>query len=322
MLCKHPFMGGSIAYGCGQCLPCRINRSRLWTWRQFLESLLHEHNCFCTLTYDDDHLPANGALQPKDLQLFLKRLRREIDPLRIRYFAVGEYGEKTRRPHYHLTLFGLSRSQILDGGLYDAARKSTHHANRGDVSRETEKSRDKKRPDFKISDEVINACWQKGFTYVSEFNEATAQYVSRYVVKYLKDKKDGWIPPVPEFARMSLRPGLGSGAMSIVAQTLKNQVQSWETGDVPHELKLGKRKIPLGRYLLSTLRDRVGFEADYVAKIKEEAAFQQSLDMLTVFANTENALTVTEAYKKDTLQKILQVESRYNIWLSKHKRDL
>jgi hypothetical protein len=59
------------------------------------------------LTYDDEHLPPNNSLLKKDLQKFFYKLRQKIKPIKIRYFAVGEYGSnKTKRPHYHIILFG------------------------------------------------------------------------------------------------------------------------------------------------------------------------------------------------------------------------
>ena len=66
---------------------------------------MHPHNAYITLTYNDDHLPANGSLQPRDLQLFWKRLRKARTP-GIRYYACGEYGDQTARPHYHAIIFG------------------------------------------------------------------------------------------------------------------------------------------------------------------------------------------------------------------------
>ena len=65
---------------------------------------------FVTLTYDDNQVPMNDnadlILYKPDLQNFLKRLRKRKDGERIRYFAVGEYGTQSGRPHYHLCLFG------------------------------------------------------------------------------------------------------------------------------------------------------------------------------------------------------------------------
>lgn len=61
---------------------------------------------FLTLTYDDEHLPITGSLVKKDLQNFWKRLRKDYEKP-IRYYACGEYGDNTMRPHYHAIVFGL-----------------------------------------------------------------------------------------------------------------------------------------------------------------------------------------------------------------------
>lgn len=68
----------------------------------------HKDNVFVTLTYDDCHLPENGSLRKDHLQKFFKRLRRDLPvDYKIKYFACGEYGDKTDRPHYHSIIFGL-----------------------------------------------------------------------------------------------------------------------------------------------------------------------------------------------------------------------
>ena len=73
-----------------------------------IEAGQHTDNAFVTLTYADDQLPDGNSLCPEDVTKFLKRLRKRIDPVKIRYFLCGEYGEgSTSRPHYHLILFGL-----------------------------------------------------------------------------------------------------------------------------------------------------------------------------------------------------------------------
>lgn len=69
---------------------------------------MHDRCCFLTLTYDNDHLPKHGQLIKRDLQLFFKRLRKSAG--RFRYVACGEYGEQSRRPHFHVALFGLDFS--------------------------------------------------------------------------------------------------------------------------------------------------------------------------------------------------------------------
>lgn len=75
--------------------------------------MLHELNSFSdavfvTLTYDEDHIPDNQSLCKADLQKWFKRLRKELKERKIRYFACGEYGDETHRPHYHAIIFGLS----------------------------------------------------------------------------------------------------------------------------------------------------------------------------------------------------------------------
>ena len=110
---------GVIEIPCGKCIGCRLERSRQWANRCSLELQYHDSAYFATLTYDDDHVPLvygslgeNGdychmSLRKRDLQLWLKRLRRAFSDDHIRFFACGEYGDQTLRPHYHAILFGL-----------------------------------------------------------------------------------------------------------------------------------------------------------------------------------------------------------------------
>ena len=97
---------------CGQCLGCRLDRSRMWAMRIVHESSLHElngGNCFVTLTYDDENVPDDWSLDKSHFQLFMKRLRKwvfspsglgrrpEYDDdgnlvNGVRFFHCGEYG--------------------------------------------------------------------------------------------------------------------------------------------------------------------------------------------------------------------------------------
>ena len=121
-----------IQVPCGQCIGCRLERSRQWAMRCVHEAQLHDYNSFITLTYDDQHLPQNASLRKEDFQKFMKRLRKELD-YPIRFFHCGEYGENAfkgkfssqpsvkrkqmkhleqyklsalGRPHYHAIIFG------------------------------------------------------------------------------------------------------------------------------------------------------------------------------------------------------------------------
>lgn len=107
MLCIRPFRKPSAEFGCGQCLPCRINRRRTWACRIHLEAICYPESSFVTLTYDEAHVPENGSLSAGHWREFTKGIG-------YRYFGCGEYGDRTNRPHYHLVLFGLRPSEAED----------------------------------------------------------------------------------------------------------------------------------------------------------------------------------------------------------------
>lgn len=103
---------------CGHCLACKIDRTKAWGLRLMLESLCHEDSVFITLTYDPEHVRkvsvCEGSqvlfdtLYKPDLQRFFKRFRKRLGDRKIKYYAVGEYGSRTFRPHYHAIIFGAS----------------------------------------------------------------------------------------------------------------------------------------------------------------------------------------------------------------------
>lgn len=98
-----------ITVPCGLCPSCLANRRLEWTIRikEELKSSTSAH--FVTLTYDDDNLPfanEHNTLVKSDLQKFFKRLRKNGET--VRYYAVGEYGTKTLRAHYHVILFNCN----------------------------------------------------------------------------------------------------------------------------------------------------------------------------------------------------------------------
>lgn len=215
-------------------------------WRQYLESLCHDESCFVTLTYDDKNLPEGSSLVPGHAVNFLKRLRDRLyraDGRRLRYFLVGEYGDESQRPHYHLSLFGVGQHLTS----------------------------------------FINECWGRGFAYAAEFNETTAQYVAGYVVKKLTSKDDPRLcGRYPEFARMSRKPGLGAGAVAVIAEALGSDNgldDILSNGDVPYKLNLGRRSIPLGRYLREVLRDEMGVPEEWREKVKTRFRFEKLFEM-------------------------------------------
>lgn len=227
MLCENPYVGQGAMFGCGRCTPCLVNRGRVWTHRIMLEASQHEHNTFLTLTYSDDKLPTDGSLYPEHLRDFFKRLRHLS---KFRYFAVGEYGDRTQRPHYHAALFGFVGCQ-WEQSRYSKMR-STCCRRCSDVAR----------------------IWGYGNVYLGSMEVASAKYLCGYVTKKMTNKDNPSLQGRhPEFARMSRFPGIGAGAMDDVASAVMyHKVMDNEdvTGDPQ----------PFGRYLTQRLRERRGLD--------------------------------------------------------------
>ena len=111
MACNFPKIYNGVLCPCGKCAGCIRNYRQVWITRAILESYCHDdaRNYFLTLTYDGDHAPVDGQLSKRDFQLFIKRLRKQCGSLR--YFACGEYGKKSLRPHYHAIIYGFTGTQ-------------------------------------------------------------------------------------------------------------------------------------------------------------------------------------------------------------------
>lgn len=238
MMCRRPFRDGSAEYPCGQCMPCRVNRRRLWTGRLLLEAQLHDDTCFLTLTYSPEHLPPDGSVHVRHYQLFLKRLRKLIFPRKVRYCFVGEYGDLSERPHYHAILFGVS----------------------------------------KLDQDVLAKAWPFGYIYVGELTKASCAYTVSYVVKAMTRGSDPRLKGRnPEFARFSLKPGLGAGAAEVFGEALTSDTGSRsvaESGDVPGSFRSDGSRYPLGRYIRSKIREASGFAEPGMPK---ETARQKSI---------------------------------------------
>lgn len=121
MRCHTPLRitanGQQIPVGCGRCVYCKKRRVSAWVFRLLQEEKRSFSSHFITLTYDNDHLPRTlnnyKGLRKKDFQLFMKRLRKH-QTSKIKYYAVGEYGEKTFRPHYHAIIFNLENTDLIE----------------------------------------------------------------------------------------------------------------------------------------------------------------------------------------------------------------
>lgn len=99
------------AVPCGKCPNCLKRRLGAWAFRLEKESQLWDKQYFLTITYNPVYIPLTRnkfmTLCKKDLQDYFKRLRKN-SKANFKYYAVGEYGTKRKRPHYHVILFASS----------------------------------------------------------------------------------------------------------------------------------------------------------------------------------------------------------------------
>ena len=137
---------------CNNCRACRIARAREWSVRIMHELEYWKSASFLTLTYNEENVPENGSLEKTSLQRYIKRLRKDLEGRKMKYYACGEYGESSKRPHYHAIVFGLDplehdveRGKVLEGPALDN--------------------------------------WGKGFVYIGSVTYDSARYVSDYIQK-------------------------------------------------------------------------------------------------------------------------------------------
>jgi hypothetical protein len=207
---------------CGQCLGCRLDRSRIWAMRICHEASLYESNCFVTLTYRDEweasqaqrdqgyFMPEDWSLNKKHFQDFMKRLRKVFLPDTVRFYHCGEYGNVCRhgnqldilacpscnvgRPHYHACLFNCDFFDLEPYGSRDG--------------------------ELRYTSPLLESIWKYGFVDVGELNFDSAAYVARYILKkvtglrkddhYLFVDEDGVANFLQEeYTTMSRRPGIG-----------------------------------------------------------------------------------------------------------------
>lgn len=168
------------------------------------EASLYEDNCFITLTFNDEHLPADLSLDVKHFQDFMKRLKSSIRrkdgkeaAKRIRFYHCGEYGSLHQRPHYHACLFN-----------FDFADKKIWKDENG----------------IKLyRSNSLELLWPFGYSSVGDLTFESAAYVARYITKKVTGDDAGnhyeRVHPIsgeiynvrPEYTTMSLKPGIGYG---------------------------------------------------------------------------------------------------------------
>lgn len=247
-----------------------------------MEAMQYTENAFLTLTYNDDTLPFTKAgtptLVPRDLQLFLKRLRKDT-PTRLRFFAVGEYGDASFRPHYHLAGFNFSNCA------------------RG----ETRKSLVSKRCLWReccSQCSMVGEIWGQGDIEVRGLDASKCEYLARYVTKKMTSKEDARLRGAhPEFSRQSRRPGVGFPGVAKLASTIRQHVDPKDLVDVPLTIKQGKNNhLPLGRYIRNKLRISLGLPEGAPEDVLQRAWEEQVRPVLELAKKDKRNPSLRQAF--------------------------
>lgn len=180
---NYPFRVDDVMLPCGKCIECKKRYTRDWALRMAAECQLHDANSFITFTYDDGslHYTKSGlpTLYYKDMQDFMKRLRRHFDSEeakalrlkqpyikpRVSYYYCGEYGSQTQRPHYHMILFGWF-PPVADRYVVDSSENTVFES------------------------PLLEKIWKHGRVQVQHVNFDACAYVAGYVEKKRKDWDD------------------------------------------------------------------------------------------------------------------------------------
>lgn len=238
-MCVHPIQLQSMAVGvkvpCGFCLECRKRHARGWAIRCMHEAALHERNCFITLTYADKHLPPYRSLDRRAFPLFMKRLRKEFSHEKMRYYHCGEYGDRSRRPHYHALIFGFDFPDKAEWGVRDGI--SIWRSGR------------------------LEALWPFGYSELGSVTFESAAYAASYVLKKADKvgKKKMWYCDAvtgamheiePEYATMSRGGRVGRGVAHGWYEKYGAEVDRLES------VVMAGKVLPVPRYYDELLRER------------------------------------------------------------------
>lgn len=282
---------------CGKCIGCRIDYSKQWAIRCMLEAQKYKDNAFITLTYDQEHIKTNtivdmstgelleiGTLAPQDLTKFMKDLRRyynyHYNHDGIRFYACGEYGSKTQRPHYHIICFNIP---IKDKKLF------FKNANGDNV----------------YISESISKIWEKGIVSIGKVTWESAAYTARYVMKKMKGpgseeyyKEKGIIP---EFVRMSRCPGIAWDYYN------DNKEKIYENDEIIIAGKKCSKVVKPSKYF-DRLFDLESPEAMAAIKAqrKELAQNSMALQLEKTNLNKKEYLQLKERNKAEKLKKLVR----------------
>jgi hypothetical protein len=250
-----------LELGCGQCIGCRLDRSRAWAVRCVHEAQFHEDSSFLTLTYRDRDLPSDGSLQRDAFPLFMRRLRKAHPELRrrLKYFHCGEYGDELGRPHYHAILFGYAFPD----------RRHWKTSPQGFAQ---------------YSSVELDAVWGHGYCSTGPVTFETAAYVARYVCKKVNGQLGDahYLGREPEF--MTCSKGIGERWIATyAADTLRDDF-----------VVARGHEQPLPRYYRKKLADGATSESQAQQRKHELRRISRANTPQAKFNRTEPRLAVRE----------------------------
>lgn len=267
-----------IKVPCGQCVGCRLERSRQWAIRCMHEASMYEDNCFITLTFSPEALEKRKnpkSVDVRDFQLFMKRLRKKFGS-GIRFYHCGEYGELNARPHYHACLFNFD---FPDKELWKITESGCRL----------------------YRSKMLEELWPFGFSTIGSVTFESAAYCARYIMKKINgeqaldhyndiDYETGEIlsERKPEYTTMSRRPGIG-----------KKWLEKYMDDVYPHDyVVVNGVKCKPPKYYDGVLETERPYEFD---EIKEKR-----LDDISKYAenNTVERLAVREKIQNARLKRL------------------
>lgn len=187
-----------IKLPCGKCPECCKDYYTAWATRGSRELSNWDSSVFITLTYNEENLPRDGSLHKKHVQDFIKRVKKKFQSTKenpIRQTYCGEYGENTKRPHYHVILYNT-----------DFKDKRKHY---------------KTGQGHQVyTSEILSELWGKGNCEFGYATPASIAYLYKYILKKKTRKEklkplnieiDGITYDVEhEFIESSRNPGIGA----------------------------------------------------------------------------------------------------------------
>lgn len=302
---------------CNSCDECLLNRAKRKAAQLMIENYDRkdpEGSWFVTLTYDDIHLPYNEvykdgklvsieeSLPPKDPYLYdfkadrKKCIKPFIDNLSYHaktkygdekpmWFYCGEYGGITKRPHFHMILFGV-HIPIEELKFYEERN--------GYILYEWTKGAE---------------IWENGFVTVGNFTPETAAYVAGYVLKKQSTKVKNWVytqqGKIPEYTGQSRYPAIGANYYE------KHKNEIYETDEIYIPGAMGVMKLRPTSYYDNKFNIENPQKMQEIKSKREEIAIQNEIHKMqktSLTSKDQREVTARNKKRKKEMQLAERIE--------------